>query len=130
MSKYKCLWIVPILFLTITLSIISYQQIIRTQSGLSPSKIAYINEHLVIPESDMIINKGYPHNKYGETYGPDLSDYINKTPDLILAESDSGLKGYIKKKEKDAITSKTKTLTLYLQDGKTKIGELKLTSKK
>lgn len=130
MSKYKCLWIIPIFFLIISISIIHTQQTIRTHNGISSSQIAYVNDHLIIPESDVIINKGYPKNKAGETYGPDLSDYIDETPDLILAESDSGIKGYIKKKEKDSITSETKTLTLYLQDGKTKIGELKLTSKK
>lgn len=126
MSKYKCLWIIPIFFLVISISIIHTQQTIRTHNGVSSSQIAYINDHLVIPDSDEIIKQGYPQNKSGETYGPDLSDYIDETPDLILAESDNGIKGYIKKKEKDAITSASTSLPLYLQDGKTKIGQLKL----
>lgn len=130
MSKYKWLWFIPLLFLVITFSIIQYQKTIRIHNGISPSKIAYINDHLIIPESNDIIKHGYPQNESGETYGPDLSDYIEIEPDLILAESNHGIKGYISKKEKESLTSESKTLTLYLQDGKTKIGELKLTSKK
>ena len=96
---------------------------------LSHSEIAYINNHLIIPDSQEIIEKGYPKNESGETYGPDLSDYVGSVPDLILAESEEGIKGYLKKTDKDSITSTSRTLPLYLQDGQTKIAELTLKTK-
>ena len=96
---------------------------------MSHSQIAYINDHLIIPDSQEIIEKGYPKNESGETYGPDLSDYVGTVPDLILAESEEGTKGYLRKTDKDSITSTSRTLPLYLQDGKTKIAEFTLKTK-
>ena len=55
--------------------------------------------------------------------------YQTSVPDLILAESKEGIKGYLKKTDKDSITSSSRTLPLYLQDGKTKIAELTLKTK-
>ncbi len=67
---------------------------------MSRFEIAYINNHLIIPDSQEIIEKGYPKNESGETYGPDLSDYVGSVPDLILAQSEEGIKGYLKKTDK------------------------------
>ena len=96
---------------------------------MSRFEIAYINNHLIIPDSQEIIEKGYPKNESGQPYGPDLSDYVGSVPDLILAESEEGIKGYLKKTDKDSITSSSRTLPLYLQDGQTKIAELTLKTK-
>ena len=107
MSKYKILWVIPLFFIISICGVL----------------------HLIIPDSQEIIEKGYPKNKSGQTYGPDLSDYVGSVPDLILAESEDGIKGYLKKTDKDSITSSSRTLPLYLQDGQTKIAELTLKTK-
>lgn len=127
MSKYKILWIIPLFFMISICGVLYFQKNLLNE--LSHSQIAYINDHLVIPDSQEIIEKGYPKNESGETYGPDLSDYVGTVPDLILAESEEGTKGYLKKTDKDSITSTSRTLPLYLQDGKTKIAELTLKTK-
>lgn len=124
MSKYKLLWIIPLFFMISICGVIYFQKTISNQ--MTHSQIAYINNHLIIPNSEEIMEKGYPKNKSGQTYGPDLSDYVEDEPDLILAESKEGIKGYLKKTDKDSITSSSRTLPLYLQDGKTKIAELTL----
>lgn len=127
MSKYKILWIIPLFFMISICGVLYFQKSISNE--MSHSQIEYINDHLVIPDSQEIIEKGYPKNESGETYGPDLSDYVGSVPDLILAESEEGIKGYLKKTDKDSITSSFRTLPLYLQDGKTKIAELTLKTK-
>ena len=127
MSKYKILWIVPLFFMISICGVLYFQK--NLSNELSHSQIAYIIDHLIIPDSQEIIEKGYPKNESGETYGPDLSDYVGTVPDLILAESEEGTKGYLKKTDKDSITSTSRTLPLYLQDGKTKIAELTLKTK-
>lgn len=124
MSKYKLLWIIPLFFMISICGVIYFQKTISNQ--MTHSQIVYINNHLIIPNSEEIMEKGYPKNKSGQTYGPDLSDYVGDEPDLILAESKEGIKGYLKKTDKDSITSSSRTLPLYLQDGKTKIAELTL----
>ena len=127
MSKYKILWVIPLFFMISICGVLYFQKSISNQ--MSHSQIAYINDYLIIPDSQEIIEKGYPKNESGETYGPDLSDYVGSVPDLILAESEEGIKGYLKKTDKDSITSSSRTLPLYLQDGKTKIAELTLKTK-
>lgn len=129
MSKYKILWIIPLFFLVSVSFILYSQQRISQENSISSSRIAYINDHLIIPESQDIIEKGYPKNEEGQTYGPDLSENIGTQPDLILAESQEGIKGYMKKTDRESITSQTRTLPLYLQDGHTKIAEMKLKTK-
>ena len=127
MLKYKILWIIPLFFMISICGVLYFQKNISNE--MSHSQIAYISDHLIIPDSQEIIEKGYPKNESGETYGPDLSDYVGTVPDLILAESEEGTKGYLKKTDKDSITSTSRTLPLYLQDGKTKIAELTLKTK-
>ena len=112
MSKYKILWVIPLFFIISICGVLYFQKNIPNE--MSRFEIAYIN---------------YPKNESGETYGPDLSDYVGSVPDLILAESEEGIKGYLKKTDKDSITSSSRTLPLYLQDGQTKIAELTLKTK-
>ena len=118
MSKYKILWVIPLFFIISICGVLYFQKNIPNE--MSRFEIAYINNHLIIPDSQEIIEKGYPKNK---------SDYVGSVPDLILAESEDGIKGYLKKTDKDSITSSSRTLPLYLQDGQTKIAELTLKTK-
>ena len=127
MSKYKILWVILLFFIISICGVLYFQKNISNE--MSRFEIAYINNHLIIPDSQEIIEKGYPKNESGQTYGPDLSDYVGSVPDLILAESEEGIKGYLKKTDKDSITSSSRTLPLYLQDGQTKIAELTLKTK-
>ena len=112
MSKYKILWVIPLFFIISICGVLYFQKNIPNE--MSRFEIAYINNHLIIPDSQEII---------------DLSDYVGSVPDLILAESEEGIKGYLKKTDKDSITSSSRTLPLYLQDGQTKIAELTLKTK-
>ena len=87
---------------------------------------------LHIPTIEDILNNGYPTNKLGETYGPDIkdSDYI---PDLILAKNNLGVLGYIRATELDPNPPKSPSdldhytpvekVNMYLEDGLTIIGE-------
>ena len=52
--------------------------------------------HLEIPTAEYIEKNGYPTNRNGETYGPQIKDTLD-SPDLILAENSDGLKGYVKR---------------------------------
>lgn len=95
------------------------------------------NEKLIIPSKDSIKKNGYPTNEQGQTYGPDMGNTIIKSPDLILAEGEDGVIGYISYNEKNGISSprqvddynrsskEKQTIPLYLQDGKTIIGKFK-----
>lgn len=90
---------------------------------------------LIIPSREEILQNGYPVNENGQTYGPDLSGIIAKTPDLTLRENADGLLGYVYSDPK--ISSPEEALAymesiaaagshvepMYLQDGETVIGE-------
>lgn len=90
--------------------------------------------HLEIPTAEYIEENGYPTNRNGETYGPQIKDTLD-SPDLILAENSDGLRGYVKRAEIDYtprspeeaerinLSSKKMTYNMYLQDGKTVIGK-------
>lgn len=86
---------------------------------------------LVIPDRDSIISDGYPTNENGQTYGPNMEDLIPVEPDLMLVEGENGVLGYIYQpkgisspSELDEYNKSFKESTpLYLQDGKTIIGE-------
>lgn len=94
---------------------------------------------LEIPEKEDILIYGYPENEMGETYGPHIPE-LEKNPDLSLAQGKNGIIGYIRNSEADpdvntleeamAYMEKGReegfpdyTIPLYLQDGKTVIGE-------
>ena len=90
--------------------------------------------HLEIPTAEYIEKNGYPTNRNGETYVPQIKDTLD-SPDLILAENSDGLKGYVKRAEMDYTPRSTEeaeeinlssgktTYNMYLQDGKTIIGK-------
>ena len=90
MSNYKILWVIPLFFIISICGVLCFQK--NIPNDMSRFEIAYINNHLIIPDSQEIIEKGYPKNESGQTYGPDLSDYVGSVPDLILAESEEGIK--------------------------------------
>lgn len=93
-----------------------------------------------IPSVEDVSKNGYPVNDSGLTYGPYIRDGIHGDPDLILVMNDDGVSGYVyaidfngeeittseeaiaKAKEGIAIIA----IPMYLQDGKTVIGEFEL----
>ncbi len=92
-----------------------------------------IRQQLIIPNISEIKENGYPLNENGESYGPDIKDWTDLKPDLVLAENKYGVKGYIKVSElqkydpvslEEAKNYQKKTIrvNLYLQDGETIIG--------
>lgn len=97
-------------------------------AGLSLSANSFL---LDIPSQSDVSTNGYPVNKNGESYGPDIKD-SETSPDLILVQSGDVL-GYVKASDlndnvdslADAISSMpvSKTIPIYLEDGTTIIGE-------
>lgn len=85
---------------------------------------------LDIPTIDTIKESGYPINEFGQTYGPVLKSDIDE-PELMLVENDDGKLGYIlddstmlsTPEEAKSYQSKGYYVDMYLQDGRTKIGE-------
>lgn len=96
-------------------------------------------DELFIPSLDWISENGYPINDSGETYGPDVKDSISE-PDLILVRNKEGIDGYVKRDDmpqgattlEEAKNWKPSrhVLTMYLQDGKTIVGEFVIESVK
>ena len=56
------------------------------------------SSNMIIPSEEEIKEKGFPKNSFGETYGPEIRD-LDYEPDLMLAQNEEGVKGYIRKKE-------------------------------
>lgn len=90
MSKYKILWVIPLFFIISICGVLYFQK--NISNDMSRSEIAYINNHLIIPDSQEIIEKGYPKNESGQTYGPDLSDYVGSVLISFLQKVKMGLK--------------------------------------
>lgn len=96
---------------------------------------------LDIPAADEVRLYGYPVNENGETYGPELPDEAStgNMPDLLLAENQDGVKGYVRNSEVSGDesghipqpTGEAGSFTfpadvnLYLQDGKTVVGKMR-----
>lgn len=92
---------------------------------------------MIIPSEEEIKEKGFPKNSFGETYGPEIRD-LDYEPDLMLAQNEEGVKGYIRKKEINGNNVNTieaalnanklnqQEINMYLQDGKTIVGIFKL----
>ena len=90
---------------------------------------------LTIPDKEEILKNGYPINKYGETYGPDIWEW-DYSPDLLLVQNEEGILGYIRVSELENNPPKSPndldkyeqvcTLNMYLEDGITIIGEFRL----
>ena len=92
---------------------------------------------LHIPEQSEIEQNGYPENKYGETYGPDVKE-LDLIPDLLLVQNDAGVLGYIRVAELEGNSPKSPIdaekyenvtkLNMYLEDGRTIVGEFYLSA--
>lgn len=104
-------------------------------AGCSQHETLKKTEDLVIPTFEYILENGYPVNDKGETYGPDMGNMmIIDEPDLILAQGENSIIGYVKKVEMDVPKPKTpeeavklnnpppREVTLYDIDGETIIG--------
>ena len=91
-----------------------------------------------IPDQAQVKENGYPKNENGESYGPDIyaNTYPEYEPDLILAQNEDGVIGYIKKTDikggaetlEEALNWKPQenTVPMYLEDGITVIGEFRI----
>lgn len=67
-------------------------------AGCSQQETLKKTEDLVIPTFEYILENGYPVNDKGETYGPDMGNMmIIDEPDLILAQGENSIIGYVKK---------------------------------
>lgn len=106
--------------------------ILLTGFNYSPEK--EIQQELVIPSADEIRENGYPVNENGERYGYDVLDNTETSPELILAQNEDGLLGYIRASDMDRLSPSTPEeaagyepegyyINMYLQDGKTQIGK-------
>ena len=88
---------------------------------------------LIIPKLEEIIKEGYPKNEAGQTYG--MGGVIYGDPELLLAIGEDDVQGYVKNTDligdlpespEEALElNKIKSfrIPMYLQDGKTVIGE-------
>lgn len=110
--------------------------IILVCSSFSPSLSA--DYDLIIPSIDSVLLNGYPTNNAGQTYGPNIGtetdDGVFPSPDLLLAENQFGVVGYVKTTDliitPESIFSAiemTKNagpveIPMYLHDGVTRIG--------
>lgn len=93
-----------------------------------------LNE-ISIPSKEQVKDTGFPKNKNGETYGPDIKEFMYE-PDLLLAINDDGVVGYIRQSDMDdgvktpdqAIEKEVKSyeINMYLEDGETCIGTFKI----
>lgn len=99
----------------------------------SISKPAYAE--LIIPTADEVMKQGYPVNENGESYGGVVrgAENLYSDLDLVLVENGDGIRGYVRASDMDsfipttpeeaaAYQPKESVLTMYLQDGCTKIG--------
>lgn len=95
-----------------------------------------VPEAIIIPTVDEIRANGYPTNENGETYGPEVWESTDPSPDLILVIADDGQDGYVKKTDMDSgVTTpeeaanykpSNRVLNVYLHDGITVIGTFTL----
>ncbi len=88
------------------------------------------------PTQDEILKNGYPVNKNGETFGPNVKDILD-SPDLVLAVNDEGVVGYVRLDEDDgskvsspeeaaaymAAGPHDQFINMYTEDGQTVIGK-------
>lgn len=93
---------------------------------------------LIIPTLSEIREKGYPVNQNGERFGITDRDNNETSPELILAQNQEGLVGYIKALDMNRFSpttpeeaanyqSKGYYVNMYMQDGETQIGTFYIT---
>ena len=123
------LMLLAIVFFIVPSSSASFVNKMMTDDNNS-DRIKVTASNLVIPTRDSIINDGYPTNENGQTYGPNMENLMLVEPELMLAEGENGVLGYIY--QPDGISSSNKvdeynksfkkSTPLYLHHGKTIIG--------
>ena len=117
----------------------SQQEILTKAEDNNSNHIGENALDLVIPSKESILKEGYPTNKNGQTYGPDMGDLnLGKLgePDLMLAKGENGTIGYAKKEDLNGPQPKTpeeavkltkeakpREVPLYDVDGETIIGK-------
>ena len=125
------------LFVLVAISLLSLvgcsqQETLSKAEDNNNSELEMDTLDLVIPTTESILKDGYPTNDNGLTYGPNMGDMtiILGEPDLLLAEGENGVIGYIYQPEgisspselAEYNKSRKKSTPLYLHDGKTIIG--------
>lgn len=107
----------------------------KSSKSIDTDLTSIIYTKLDIPSIEEIIINGYPVNESGEAYGPSIYDNILSEPDLILAEGVNGVIGYVKEYDLSTVVNSIEealafnkkkggySIPLYMQDGKTVIGE-------
>lgn len=107
-----------------------------TSSGSNDS----LRPEVYIPTQEEILEKGYPVNKNGETFGPNVKDSLD-SPDLELAENEEGIIGYIRQdevggamisspEEAAKYTPKDHYVNMYAEDGQTIVGKFLIKASK
>lgn len=132
------------LILVLSVIVIGVMASNRAQAINNPSAATFTLEHSAdsvmvdIPNQAQVKENGYPKNENGESYGPDIyaNTYPEYEPDLILAQNEDGVIGYIKKTDikggaetlEEALNWKPQeyTVPMYLEDGITVIGEFRI----
>lgn len=111
--------------------------ILKKFSGeLLPVSFEKATHYLLVPAREKIAQYGYPKNRNGQTFGPDLKEESAlDAPALLLAVGVGGVTGYLDASQilsassPDSLdeyyhqTSDRHAAPLYLQDGETVIGE-------
>ena len=97
-----------------------------------------LEQQLHIPSLEYELSHGYPRNESGETYGLTYGDVMLESPNLELVENADGVIGYIKASEvpgaqittpEEAVAYMNSRkgdgyyMNMYLQDGKTVVGQ-------
>lgn len=117
----------------IVLTIFSFTSVLICSSFSSST-----SDEIVVPSVESVLLNGYPLNSAGQTYGPNIGsetdDGIYPSPDLLLAENQLGVIGYVKTKDltmtpetiSDAIEMTKNAvpveIPMYLHDGVTRVG--------
>lgn len=93
-------------------------------------------DKVYIPTQEEVLKNGYPVNRNGETFGPQVIDILD-SPDLVLAVNDEGVVGYVRPDEDDgakvsspeeaaaymAAGPHDQFINMYTEDGQTVIGK-------
>lgn len=123
----SCLLFVSFSFLLFNLFIFTTS----IEPSIEQSNISHISSSVINT------NTYYPLNKFGQTFGGDIKEITDQGPDLILAQNEEGLVGYVKATDMDpdppttpdqaaSYQSKSFFVPMYTSDGCTKIGEFKI----
>lgn len=135
MKKQYFLGITFVLVITCGLGIQGY----KSNESFAGFNDSDQENRLKIVTVNQVRKEGYPVNKFGETYGPDIPENAEavKEPDLVFVENSKGESGYIKSSElnqeahsiKKALAyskDPVRRINMYFQDGKTIIGEFEI----